>query len=121
MPVPVCRTVQDAYDAGRADALAETPAAIPEVAARVSELIAPWLEQIASQRGPQLLTVAQAAEQLALSKSAVYQLVYKGELPSIEIPSKGRQAIRRIEQTEVNAFIARYRVDSATTHGFHGW
>jgi hypothetical protein len=56
-----------------------------------------------------------------VSKSAVYQLVYKGDLPSVEIPSaktaRGLATMRRIEQAEIDAFIARHRVTSVTTHG----
>jgi excisionase family DNA binding protein len=123
MPVPVCRTVQDAYEAGRADALAEAPAAIPELAAKVAELIAPWLEQIAAQRGPKLLTIAQAAEQLGMSARGTYELMYKGHLSSVEIPSTGTsdRKSRRIEQAEVDAFIARHRVGPITTRGGRNW
>jgi excisionase family DNA binding protein len=115
MPVPVCRTVQDAYDAGRADALAGLPAA------KIAELIVPLLEQIAAQRAPRLLTIAQAAEQLGLNARTVYDLVYKGDIASVQIPpraaSKGEKLARRIEQAEIDAFIARNRVTGITTHG----
>jgi hypothetical protein len=36
MPVPICRTVQEAYEAGRADALGNT-AGTAELAAKVAE------------------------------------------------------------------------------------
>jgi hypothetical protein len=78
MPVPVCRTVQDAYEAGRADALAEAPAAIPELAAKVAELIAPWLEQIAAQRGPKLLTIAQAEVDAFIARHRVGPITTRG-------------------------------------------
>jgi excisionase family DNA binding protein len=116
MPVPVCRTVQEAYDAGRADALA-TPAAGPELAAKVAELIGPWLEQIAARRH-RLLTVTEATEQLGMSRNSFYDLMYRGELTSVQIPGKGgRQSSRRIEQTEIDALIARHRVSAASTLG----
>jgi len=115
VPVPVCRTVQEAYEAGRADALA-TPAG-PELAAKVADLLAPWFEQIAGRRN-KLLTLTQVADQLGMSKGAVYDLMYRGEFASIQIPSdSGRRATRRVEQSEIDAFIARYRVSTPTTHG----
>jgi hypothetical protein len=46
MPVPVCRTVQEAYDAGRADALSG-PRALPELAVQVAGLLASVLEDMA--------------------------------------------------------------------------
>jgi hypothetical protein len=58
MPVPVCRTVQQAYDAGRADALAEMPAAVAGLAAKVAELIGPLLAHGTVQASPKLVTVA---------------------------------------------------------------
>jgi excisionase family DNA binding protein len=117
MPVPVCRTVQAAYDAGRADALADSPAAAAEVAARVAELITPLLAQHSTGPRPPLLTIAQAAKQLGMSVRGMYELVYQGHLASVEIPSTGRtqRKTRRIEQTELDAFIEQNRVKGVTT------
>jgi excisionase family DNA binding protein len=116
MPVPICRTVQEAYDAGRADALA-MPTAEPQLAAMVAGLIEPWLREIAAHRH-KLLTVPEVADQLGLSKGSVYELMYRGEFASIQIPSEnGLRATRRIEQTEIDAFIARYRVSAPETRG----
>src|SRR5208282_5066564 len=68
MSAPVCRTVEEAYQAGRRDAAAElVPTA--ELADRVAALLAPWLEAIATSRVPRLLTMTQAAEQLGMSRT----------------------------------------------------
>lgn len=56
-----------------------------------------------------LVTVADAAIQLGLSERTVYELMTSGELASIKLPPHTKQAPRRIEQTEINAFIARNR------------
>lgn len=106
MPVPICHTVQDAYDAGRADALAS-----PEIGAGRADLLDQIRHAVADfSRRPQLLTVAEVAGQLGMGKTAVYDLLRRGEFASIEIPSgSGRRATRRIEQSEIEAFIARYR------------
>lgn len=80
-----------------------------DLAARVATLIMPLLEQIAAQRR-RLLTVTEVAEQLHLSRGVVYELTYKGELRSVEIPSASeKRATRRFEQAEVDAFVARHR------------
>lgn len=117
MPMPICHTVEQAYQAGKADALA-MPTAGPELAAIVADLIGPWLEQIAARRN-KLLTITEVADQLGMSKGRVYELMYKGEFASIQIPSStdGRRATRRIEQSEIDAFLARYRVSTPETHG----
>ena len=75
-------------------------------------------KEIAAQRN-KLLTITEVAEQLGMSKGRVYDLMYKGEFASIQIPSltEGRRATRRIEQSEIDAFIARYRVSAPETHG----
>lgn len=59
-PVPICRTVQEAYEAGRADALT-VPTGGPELAAMVAD--------------------------------------------------------RRVKQSEIDAFVARYQVSRPETHG----
>ncbi len=56
-----------------------------------------------------LVTVAVAAEQLGLSQRTVYELMNSGELASIKLPPHTQQAARRIEQTEIDAFIKRNR------------
>jgi excisionase family DNA binding protein len=83
----------------------------------VADLIGPWLQQIAAQQHS-LVTVAQAAKQLGLSRGSIYDLLYRGELASVQIPSQnGRRSTRRIEQTEIDALVARYRVSAASTPG----
>jgi excisionase family DNA binding protein len=111
-----CVFCQAAQGAG----LAPDPAG--ELAARVAGLIMPLLEQIAAQRR-RLLTVAEVCEQLHLSRSVVYELMYKGELRSVEIPmGNGKRATRRFEQAEVDAFVARHRTGPVTTPGaFPAW
>jgi excisionase family DNA binding protein len=81
-------------------------------------MLAPWLEALAASRGPRLLSVAQAAEQLGMSPSKLYEFVYKGEIASVEIPSgTGQRSTRKIEQAAVDAFIGKYRVTYPTTPG----
>ena len=58
---------------------------------------------------PKLLTVAEAMEQLGISKVTIYKLMREGELAYVSIPPHTLQAARRVEQAEVNAFIARNR------------
>jgi hypothetical protein len=118
MPVPVCRSVQEAYDAGRADVLSDSGGT--DLAAQVAALLLPMLERIAGQR-PRLLTVAQAGEQLGVGKTRMYELINAGQIATIELPTSdgapgrryvgepGAKASRRIEQTEVDAFIERQR------------
>jgi hypothetical protein len=65
MSIPVCRTVEEAYQAGIRDALLK-PEATPELAERIASMLAPWLETLAASRGLRLLSVAHASEQLAL-------------------------------------------------------
>lgn len=123
MPVPICRTVQEAYDAGRADALAGlTGTASPaDLAAQVARLLGPMLAELAQGQPPKLLTVAQASEQLGIGKTRLYELIHAGEIATIELPTSsgapgrryvgdtGAKASRRVEQTEVDAFIERHR------------
>ncbi|MBW3659612.1 MAG: helix-turn-helix domain-containing protein [Actinobacteria bacterium] len=52
-----------------------------------------------------LITVVEAAEMIGLSRSKVYELLADGHLPSIRI---GRT--RRIDVTDLDAFIERHRV-----------
>jgi excisionase family DNA binding protein len=115
MPVPVCTTVREAYDAGVADARAQ-PQTTPEMAAELAALLLPLIEDLAARRQPPpLLTVAQAAAQLGLSESSVWVLMRSGELPSVEIPSargEGKRVSRRIRQADVDELIDRHTVRS---------
>lgn len=52
-----------------------------------------------------LITVVEAAEIIGLSRTKVYELLAEGDLPSIRI---GRT--RRIDVTDLDAFIDRHRV-----------
>ena len=108
MPIPVCRTVQEAYDAGRADAL-RSEAGTPELASKVAELLAPLLQQIAAQPPP-LLSVVQAAEVLGITRRYMYELISAGEITTIRLPSRnGNTGEHRIERAELDSFIERHR------------
>lgn len=88
-----------------------------DIASRVAALIMPLLEQLAAHQR-RLLTITEVSQQLGLSRHVVYELMYKGELRSVEIPSRnGKQAMRRFEQAEIDAFVARHRVDYPATPG----
>lgn len=59
-----------------------------------------------------LHTVEEAAELLGVSVSTTWVLIREGALASIEIPSargSGKRSMRRIEATEISAFIERNR------------
>ena len=108
MPVPVCRTVQEAYDAGRADALG-SEAGMPELAAKVAELLVPLLQQLAARPAP-LLSVVQAAEAIGIARRYMYELIYAGEITTIRLPSRnGNTGEHRIERSELDAFVERHR------------
>jgi excisionase family DNA binding protein len=112
LPVPVCRVAEEAYQSGVRDTLAN-PEAVPELAGRVAALLAPWLEALTAAQRPRPLfvTVAQAAAQLGLSPRHVYDLVREGELSSLQIPGPtGKRSACRVEQTAIDAFIERHRV-----------
>ena len=56
------------------------------------------------------------AEQLGMSRNKLYELMYKGELASVEIPGKSEKTHgRRIEQAEIDAFVERHRVTGGVT------
>lgn len=112
MPVPVCRTVEEAYQAGKRDRVAD-PEGGPDLAERIAAVLAPLLEAAAAPRVP-LLTVPQAAEQLGVSRELVYQLMRRGELEFVQLPLRtgARWSGRRIEQAAIDAFIERHRVTS---------
>ena len=59
----------------------------------------------------QLLTVIDAAEQLQISRSKIYELIADGELPSIRIGQS-----RRITTSDLADFVARH-AEGATTRG----
>lgn len=64
---------------------------------------------------PKLLTVAEAMAQLGIrSKHKIYGLMRAGELAYVVLPPHTHQAGRRIEQAEVEAFIARNRQPART-------
>ena len=58
-------------------------------------------------RGQQLLTVAEAAAALALSKSLVYQLVLSGELESVKV-----RRCRRVPVDALNSYVKELRDSS---------
>lgn len=58
---------------------------------------------------PKLLTPAEAMEQLGIGKAKLYELMGCGEIPYISLPPHTKQAGRRIEQGDIDAFIARHR------------
>jgi excisionase family DNA binding protein len=113
MPVPICRTVQEAYDAGRADALGSA-GGTAELAAKVAELLAPLLSHMAVP--PPLLSIAQAAEVLGVTRRYMYDLVYAGEVATVRLPSSksGKDGAHRIERAELDGFIEKHR----QRHGF---
>lgn len=120
MPKPECHCTEAAYKAGLADAAAAIQAT-PELAAQVARILSPWLELIAqrAQERHRLLSAPQVAEQLGVSKSQAYQLMYSGDLASIQMPAArgttGRALRRKVEQSEVDAFIERNRITGGVT------
>jgi len=104
-----CSCAKEAWQAGYEAGATSLPSASPELAQRVAKILAPWLQLEPGRQ--QLVTIAQAAEQLSMSKSKVYELMRSGELTSVEIPGKSQKTYgRRIEQAEIGAFIERHRV-----------
>ena len=62
---------------------------------------------------PALLTIAEAAPAMGISETTLWRLIRHHEITTVEIPSargRGTRAMRRIETTEVDAFIKRNRV-----------
>jgi excisionase family DNA binding protein len=115
VPVPVCRTVEEAYQAGKRDALA-SPQARPELAEQIARALAPLLEKLAASRepdAPKLVRVTEAAEQLRVSKSQIYMLVRAGILDAERLTSHtGSEGAIRIKQSAIDAYIKRDRVTS---------
>jgi excisionase family DNA binding protein len=56
-----------------------------------------------------LLTVAAARERLGMSKDKLYELMRAGELAFVKLPPYTQHSGRRIEEAEIEAFIARNR------------
>lgn len=63
---------------------------------------------------PKLVTVAEAMEQLGVGKPKIYELMGTGEIAFISLPPHTKQAGRRIEQAEIDAFVARHRQTAGT-------
>jgi excisionase family DNA binding protein len=64
---------------------------------------------------PPLLTVNEAAAQLKVSREQIYKLIKRGELVSIVMRGEGGETgSRRIEQSELDAYIARNRDHAAS-------
>jgi predicted DNA-binding transcriptional regulator AlpA len=73
---------------------------------------------------PKLVTLAEAMEQLGIGKVKLYELINSGAIVTVELPTPGGTAARRrvgesgpkksrrIEQAEINAFIARNRAEA---------
>lgn len=55
----------------------------------------------------QLITVRQAAEQWAVSKQHIQNLINLGTLPVVYIPSKTGGKLQRINQQDLDALITR--------------
>lgn len=58
---------------------------------------------------PRLVTVNEAGEQLGVSRDKLYELMAAGDLAYVSLPPHSKQAGRRIEQSEIDAFIERNR------------
>lgn len=114
MTITMCRTAAEAWQDGYSAGAASLPLESPELARRIAEMLLRMLEGAAP---PRLLTVAQAAAQLGISKATLYELLYKGVIPSVQLPSPSteRRAIRRIEQSAIDALIAQSR--EVSTYG----
>ncbi len=56
-----------------------------------------------------LLTVAEACAQLGIKTRKFYELCASGEIASIKMPPGTHQSGRRVEQSEIDAFIERNR------------
>jgi hypothetical protein len=77
--------------------------------------------------GRVLVTVAEARGQLGIGLTKMYELINTGEIAVVRLPTPGGKATRRrvgesgarpslrIEQAEIDAFIARHREPAATS------
>ena len=62
---------------------------------------------------PRLLSLDDAAEQLACTRRHIYQLIERGALASVRIPGPdGKPWGHKVEQAEIERFIERNRVQS---------
>jgi excisionase family DNA binding protein len=59
------------------------------------------------------VTVNEAAEQLGVSRDKLYELMASGDLAYVSLPPHSKQAGRRIEQAEIERFIAANRSKTA--------
>jgi excisionase family DNA binding protein len=58
---------------------------------------------------PKLVTVNEACEQLGLSRDKLYELMADGHIAYVSLPPHSKQAGRRIEQSQIDAFVERNR------------
>jgi len=58
------------------------------------------------------VTVDDACEQLGIAKTKLYELMKSGDLASVKLPPGTEMSGRRVEQSEIDAFIARNRVQT---------
>ena len=59
---------------------------------------------------PKLVTVDDARTQLGMSRDKIYELMSSGDLAYVSLPPhSSKQAGRRVEQAEIDAFIKRNR------------
>jgi excisionase family DNA binding protein len=58
----------------------------------------------------QLWTVEEARDLLGIGHDKIYRLMRAGELAYIQLPPGTKRAPRRIEQAEIDRFLARNRV-----------
>ena len=81
-------------------------------------MTSPTPAEASPQDRPRLVSVPNTAKQLGLAVSSVYELIKKGELAAIQLPGiRGPKRGSfgwglRIEQSEIDAFIERNRVEA---------
>lgn len=61
-----------------------------------------------------LLTTAQAAKKLGISRRYLYELISNGLLATIRLPSGGSRPEHRVEPAEIERFKAEHRQAAAT-------
>jgi excisionase family DNA binding protein len=61
----------------------------------------------ASSVKPRLLTVAEAAERLAITPTTMHSLIRAGKVPCVELPSSGEKPTRRIRESDIDAIVNR--------------
>ncbi|MGO9297272.1 MAG: helix-turn-helix domain-containing protein [Streptosporangiaceae bacterium] len=62
-----------------------------------------------------MLSVEGTAEELGVSVRTVWDLIYRGDLDSVQIPSPtGRRKMRRIERAALDRFIEANRASAQT-------